>query len=147
MGVHPTNRTHLTKHTIAPIHRKFFLSVRVYISVISQRALLAYSSLWVLRKTPKVTYFYDIGNTLGNPGQFGVVKEAKEISSGRLFAVKVVSKHKFKDRKLTANFFADLRAETHLQMVSTDHPFIIDMVISPFIDNSFFGSSVLIYIR
>jgi len=87
-------------------------------------------SRWVFRTTPSIENYYKIGKVLGNPGQYGVVKEAvgtKGKLKGSKVAVKTVFKWKYKKEKVTQSFFEDLRNEVRLMRASKDHPNIIDV--------------------
>ncbi|ETO23431.1 hypothetical protein RFI_13750 [Reticulomyxa filosa] len=85
------------------------------------------STGWVFRQTPSITDCYKIGQVLGNPGQYGLVREATDKSTKEKWAVKIVSKRRFQDKKLTASFFEDLRAEAYLMAMASGHPFIIEL--------------------
>lgn len=87
-------------------------------------------SLFVCRRTPSINKYYELGALLGSPGQYGICKEAvcidpKSKSYKKKFAVKAINKRKYNDKKLTHNFFNELRAETHLLSAAHDHPNII----------------------
>ena len=87
-------------------------------------------SLFVFRRTPSIQKYYELGNLLGSPGQYGICKEAVCIDQGtnhfkKKFAVKIVNKRKYNDKKLTHNLFNELRAETHLLSSAHEHPNII----------------------
>ena len=84
------------------------------------------SSAWVLRKTEPITDHFRLEKVLGNPGQYGVVKRGIELKNDKCWAVKIVSKRRFRDRKLTHAFFEDLRAEVYLMSVTSEHPNIIE---------------------
>lgn len=87
-------------------------------------------SLFVCMRTPSINKYYDIGKLLGSPGQYGICKEAvcidqKSKNYKKKFAVKVINKRKYNDKKMTHNFFNELRAETSLLAAAHDHPNII----------------------
>jgi len=87
-------------------------------------------SLFVCRRTPSINKYYELGQLLGSPGQYGICKEAVCIDPNsknykKKFAVKAINKRKYNDKKLTHNFFTELRAETHLLAAAHDHPNII----------------------
>jgi len=87
-------------------------------------------SLFVFMRTPSINQFYELGHLLGSPGQYGICKEAvcinaKSKNYKKKFAVKVINKRKYNDKKLTHNFFTELRAETHLLAQACEHPNII----------------------
>jgi len=95
-----------------------------------QKACTQRGSLFVFRRTPSISKYYELGNLLGSPGQYGICKEAVCIdesveSCGKKFAVKIVNKRKYNDKKLTHNLFNELRAETHLLSSAHEHPNII----------------------
>jgi len=85
-------------------------------------------SRWVLRQTPHVELFFQLGRVLGKPGQYGVVKEAVGIKGafiGKKVAIKTVSKLKYHKPKVIQAFFHDLRNEVRLMHFSREHPYII----------------------
>ena len=87
-------------------------------------------SLFVCRRTPNINKYYELGSLLGSPGQYGICKEAINIdqqskSFKKKFAVKIINKRKYNDRKLTYNLFCELRAETQLLSAAHEHPNII----------------------
>jgi len=89
-------------------------------------------SRWVFRQTPQLESFFEMGNVLGNPGQYGVVKEAVGIKGhlqGKKVAVKSVSKLKYQREKVTRSFFADLRNEVRLMHASGEHPHVIGIYV------------------
>eukprot|EP01084_Bolivina_argentea_P160342 279237_1 len=84
------------------------------------------NSSWVLRKTPPIKQFYNIKSVLGHPGQYGIVKSAFRISDNKQYAVKILSKHRFRDKKIKQSFFEDIRIEVYLLSATSDHPNIIE---------------------
>jgi len=85
-------------------------------------------SRWIFRQTPHLESFFKLGKVLGNPGQYGVVKEAVGIKGkleGKLIAVKSVSKLKYSKSKVRRSFFEDLRNEVRLMHASGEHPHVI----------------------
>jgi len=85
-------------------------------------------SRWIFRQTPHIESFFNLGDVLGNPGQYGVVKEAVGLQGeleGKKVAVKTVSKLKYKKEKVRKAFFGDLRNEVRLMHASGDHPHVI----------------------
>jgi len=84
-------------------------------------------SRWVFRRTPNIKKHYDIKKVLGNPGQYGVVKEAVSKKTGKKAAVKIVFKWKYKKPKVTQSFFEDLRTEVRLMRAASKHLNVIDV--------------------
>jgi len=85
------------------------------------------NSSWVLRKTPSIKEYYKINSMLGHPGQYGVVREAIRKSDGEQLACKILSKHRFRDKKIKKSFFEDIRVEVYLLSASSDHPNIVQL--------------------
>jgi len=85
-------------------------------------------SKWVLRKTPPIAEQFRIKKVLGNPGQYGVVRSAVRISDKKPFAVKILSKKRFRDGKVRQSFFRDIRIEVYLLWATSDHPNIVECV-------------------
>jgi len=85
------------------------------------------NSRWVLRKTVPIQEHYTIGDKMGNPGSYGLVKSAIHKITKKKFAVKIIKKWIFKSRKLTRLFFKDLRREIRLMNEVQDHPSIIEI--------------------
>jgi len=85
------------------------------------------NSRWVLRKTVPIQEHYTIGDKMGNPGSYGLVKSAIHKITKKKFAVKIIKKWIFKSRKLTKLFFKDLRREIRLMNEVQDHPSIIEI--------------------
>ena len=83
------------------------------------------NSTWVLRKTPSIKDYYKINKVLGHPGQYGVVREAVRKSNNEKLACKILSKHRFRDKKIKKSFFEDIRVEVYLLSASSDHPNIV----------------------
>eukprot|EP00484_Ammonia_sp_Unknown_P023337 CAMPEP_0197046296 /NCGR_PEP_ID=MMETSP1384-20130603/22013_1 /TAXON_ID=29189 /ORGANISM="Ammonia sp." /LENGTH=550 /DNA_ID=CAMNT_0042478053 /DNA_START=59 /DNA_END=1711 /DNA_ORIENTATION=- len=83
-------------------------------------------SNWVLRRTPSIKRFYMLENTLGQPGQYGVVKKAKQIGTNKELACKILSKHRFRDKNIKSSFFEDIRIEVYLLSATSDHPNIVE---------------------
>ena len=84
------------------------------------------NSLWVLRKTPNIKDYYNINSVLGHPGQYGVVRSAIRKSDNEQFACKILSKHRFRDKKIKQSFFEDIRVEVYLLSATSDHPNIVE---------------------
>jgi calcium-dependent protein kinase len=89
-------------------------------------------SRWVYRQTPHLEVFFKVGKVLGNPGQYGVVREAVGIRGKFMrqkVAVKTVSKLKYRTEKVLRVFFHDLRTEVRLMRSSSSfkHPNIIQV--------------------
>ena len=82
------------------------------------------NSAWVLRKTPPIKDYYKV-NAIGHPGQYGVVREATRKSNNEKLACKILSKHRFRDKKIKKSFFEDIRVEAYLLSASSDHPNIV----------------------
>jgi len=86
------------------------------------------NSRWVFRQTPSLDLFVTTGKILGNPGQYGVVREGL-VKEGKLkglkVAVKIVAKWKYKAPKITRSFFEDLRNEVRLIRASHEHPNVV----------------------
>jgi len=82
-------------------------------------------SRWIFRRTPNLKKYYDVKKVLGNPGQYGVVKEGINKKNGRRYAVKIVFKWKYKKPKVTQSFFEDLRTEVRMMHEADAHPNII----------------------
>jgi len=83
-------------------------------------------SPWVLRRTPPIDEHYVISSVLGNPGQYGVVKTAVRIKDKEKFAVKILSKNRFKESAVKKSFFEDIRTEVYLLSATADHPHIVE---------------------
>jgi len=87
-------------------------------------------SRWVFRQTPHIDNFIQTGQILGKPGHYGVVKEGvgkRANFQGNKFAVKTVSKCKYKRERIIKSFFEDLRNEVRLMWSANliKHPNII----------------------
>jgi len=85
-------------------------------------------SRWVFHQTPPLQKFFKVSKVLGNPGQYGIVREAiamKGPLNGKKVAVKTVAKWKYKKEKITKAFFDDLRNEVRLMRASEKHPHVI----------------------
>ena len=83
---------------------------------------------WVLRETPNINDYYDIRDTIGNPGQYGIVKLGINKKDNKKYAIKVINKTRFKTKKsYTLSFFDDIRTEIYLLYHSHDHPSIITL--------------------
>merc|ERR1719510_2822325 len=85
-------------------------------------------SRYVFHETPSLTKFYKVGKVLGNPGQYGVVKEGTNLTTKEKVAIKVVNKYKYPKKKLTKSFFDDMRHEVRLMRAALEHPNIIHVV-------------------
>jgi len=91
-----------------------------------------FKSRWVYRQTPPLMDFFATGRVIGKPGHCGVCKQAigtKGEFQGKKFAVKTISKNKYRTGKLARLFFEDLRNEVRLMRSSssTNHPNIINV--------------------
>jgi len=85
-------------------------------------------SRWVFHQTPPYQSFFKADKVLGNPGQYGVVREAVAIKGplqGQKVAIKTIAKWKYKQEKITQSFFDDLRGEVRLMRASEKHPNVI----------------------
>jgi len=85
-------------------------------------------SRWVFHQTPPIQSFYKSDKVLGNPGQYGIVREAVALKGplqGKKVAIKSVSKWKYNKDKITQSFFDDLRGEVRLMRASEKHPNVI----------------------
>jgi len=85
-------------------------------------------SRWVFHQTPPYQSFYKADKVLGNPGQYGIVREAVAIKGplqGQKVAIKTVAKWKYNRDKVTQSFFEDLRGEVRLMRASEKHPNVI----------------------
>jgi len=76
---------------------------------------------------------YEVGNQLGQPGQFGVAFQCKRISDGASYAVKRIEKARFIDTKVgcsdvdRATYYAQFRDEIAI-MREMDHPNIVKLI-------------------
>lgn len=85
-------------------------------------------SRWVFHQTPPIQSFYKSDKVLGNPGQYGIVREAVALKGplqGKKVAIKSVAKWKYNKDKITQSFFDDLRGEVRLMRASEKHPNVI----------------------
>jgi len=85
-------------------------------------------SRWVFHQTPPLQSFYKSDKVLGNPGQYGIVREAVALKGplqGKKVAIKSVAKWKYNKDKVTQSFFDDLRGEVRLMRASEKHPNVI----------------------
>lgn len=65
-------------------------------------------------KTEPIEKIYNIGRTLGNPGQFGVAKLCTHKQNGSTHAVKIISKSKFTYIENKRHFFQEMRNEIRI---------------------------------
>jgi len=85
-------------------------------------------SRWVFHQTPPIQTFFKLDKVLGNPGQYGIVREGIAIKGplqGEKVAIKTVAKWKYSKEKITQSFFEDLRGEVRLMRASENHPNVI----------------------
>ncbi|KAG1660128.1 hypothetical protein FOA52_003788 [Chlamydomonas sp. UWO 241] len=78
---------------------------------------------YVIRRTEDVLDHYEIGKQLGK-GQFGVVSRAVEKSTGKIFAVKEISKRKAKSNP---HFTKDVRSEVSVLFHLVGHPNVVQL--------------------
>jgi len=77
-------------------------------------------------RTGSIFHDYDLGEQIGQPGQFGRARKAKRKSDGKLFAAKVISKSRFRYKANHDMVFADLRDEIAI-LRQLDHPNIVKL--------------------
>jgi len=81
---------------------------------------------WVGKKTSSISVHYEIGQQLGEPGQFGVAKLCTRKSDGSKFAVKIIDKAKFLYSNNVEQVFDSMREEIEV-LRSLDHENIVKL--------------------
>jgi len=80
---------------------------------------------WVHHQTPNIKLFYDLGDVVGIPGQYGTVRTARCKKTGEDVAVKIIDKHVYKDQKIRTTFYKDLRHEVFNMFQAREHPRVV----------------------
>jgi len=81
---------------------------------------------WVAKETDPITSKYEIGEQLGQPGQFGIAKLCTRLSDQAKFAVKIIDKTRFLVNDDVDKMFQDLRGEIDV-MRTLDHENIVKL--------------------
>lgn len=82
------------------------------------------NSKWIVGESDSIEDHYEIGKTIGQPGQFGQAYLVKSKSTGETKAVKVINKSKFRSKRDRMYHFESLRAEIEI-MQELSHKNII----------------------
>lgn len=78
-------------------------------------------------RTDSLFNHYELGEQIGQPGQFGRARKARRKSDGKYFAAKVIAKSRFRYKANSEMVFADLRDEINI-LKCLDHPNIVKLV-------------------
>lgn len=82
---------------------------------------------FVYRQTPNINFFYDLGEVLGIPGQYGTVREAINKKTKEKRAVKIINKLVYPEGHIRKIFYEDLQFETYLMAHVKGHENIVEI--------------------